>query len=116
MEEKIRDSIVYWNNTQKAFRSQHTQLEGKVAQLESEIKAGLRIEDPLRKRYLDCKVISDSCKTKIGLLKGYLTKLSELATLAPDNEGFTVEARLANWEVPRDEDCSKHPVQLPTGK
>ena len=94
MEKKIQDSKVYWNNTQKAFKSQHTQLENKIAQAENEIKTALSSEYPPIKRYIDCEVIYDSCKGKIGILEGYLPKLAGLATLAPDTDGDTVEARL----------------------
>ena len=86
---------MYWANKQKAFKSQHTQFQTKLAQTESEIKASLDSDAPRRKRNLDCVVLHNSCKRKIVILEGYLTKLAELATLAPDwDDADNVEAKL----------------------
>ena len=85
---------MYWKNTTTAFRGQNTQLETKIAQLIAKVQAGLGAGNPPRKRYLDCEAISESIKVKLGILEGYLTKLSDLVTIAPEAEGDTVERRL----------------------
>ena len=71
----------------------------RVTQAEAKIKAARDMEAPPIKRYLDCKVLHDGCKGKIVILEGYLTKLAELATIAPEeDDADIVEVRLGQLD------------------
>ena len=94
MERKIQEGIVYWKNTTTAFKSQHTQSKNMIAQLTAELREGLEAHNLPRKRYLDCEGMSKSIRAKFAILEGYLTKISDMATIAPETEEDTVEGRL----------------------
>ena len=78
---------MYWNNTQKAFKNQHTQLTHKITRGEDEIKRCLDLEAPVIRDYIDCEAMYEGCKTKLALLEGYIVKMSDMATWGTQEPG-----------------------------
>ena len=57
-------------------------------------------ENPQLKRFLDCEVLYDGCKRKIEIMEGYIYKLTDLATVAPEGQqGDGVNIRLTTLDT-----------------
>ena len=91
---------MYWNDTQEAFRSLHTQLKNKIARDKAEIKRCLDLEAQMIRTLIDMETICEGCKTGLASLKGYIAEISEMAPWGTQEEGEnSTDARLeqAKW-------------------
>ena len=67
MAPKTEECRMYWNNTQKAFKNEHTQLTHKITRGEAKIKRCLDLEAPMIRDYIECEAMYEGSKTKLTL-------------------------------------------------